>query len=242
MGRLCCSRVRVPQLLATALLLCPPATLSAESRVGFVTADGVSLVGTYYEPAHGPAPMVLLLHMPTRSRADWAVVGPRFAERGIGALAIDLRGHGESGADPFHDPSGEARLRDVEAGLAWLNKRSEAIPGRVGLVGASLGANLAAVAASVDPNIQALVLLSVTLDFRGLRTVAALQAFGARPALLVVSREDSYAARSARELAADAPGVREVWWLDGAGHGAVMLTRQPELVATLVDWLSARLL
>ncbi len=214
---------------------------AAESHVGLVTADGISIAGTYYEPARRPAPMVLLLHMPTRSRADWATVGRRFADGGVGALAIDLRGHGESASGSPGDTL-ESSLRDVEAALAWLGGRPEAVPGRIGLVGASAGANLAALAAAADTSVQAVVLLSVTLDFRGLRTAAAMQKLGSRPALLIASREDGYAARSARELSTKPPGVRDVWVLEEAGHGAVMLVRQPELVSTMVDWLSARLL
>jgi len=229
-------------LLFVGLAMSVPA--AAESRVGILTADGVAIAGTYYEPARRPAPMVLLLHMPTRNRGDWVSLGRRLAESGVGTLAIDLRGHGESGAGAESEPTAvlESSLRDVEAALAWLSRRPEAIPGRLGLVGASGGANLAVLAAAADPSVQAIVLLSVTLDFRGLRTAAAFQKFGTRPALLIASHEDSYAARSARDVSTKAPGPREVWLLDGAGHGSVMVSRHPDLVSSMVDWLSARLL
>jgi len=218
--------------------------LRAETRVPLVTADGVALAGTYFEASRQPSPMVLLLHMPTRTRGDWREFGRRLAERGIGALAIDLRGHGESASDPAAVASGglQASVADARAGLAWLKGRPEAAPGRIGVMGASLGANLAALAAAEDPAVRALVLLSATLDFRGVRTEAALRQYGARAALLVASQEDAYAIRSLRTLSAAGPGLREVRVLDGAGHGTLMLIRQPDLAGSLVDWLYSRLL
>lgn len=218
--------------------------LRAETRVPLVTADGVALVGTYYEASRQPSPMVLLLHMPTRNRGDWRDVGRRLAERGVGALAIDLRGHGESASDPAAVATGDlqASVADARAGLAWLKGRPETSPGRIGVIGASLGANLAALAAAEDPGVRALVMLSATLDFRGVRTEAALRQYGPGSALLVVSQEDAYAMRSLRVLTAAGSGLREVRVLDGAGHGTTMLARQPDLAGSLVDWLCARLL
>jgi dienelactone hydrolase len=213
--------------------------------VTIVTADGVAIAGTWYPSPAGSAPMVLLLHMPTRNRSDWEQVASHLAQRGVNALAIDLRGHGESGAGPTAEPGQSEQgvaIRDVQAALAWLKQRPEALPGRLGIVGASLGANLAVVAAAGDPAVRAIALLSATLDFRGVRSEAALRQYGDRPALLIASNEDGYATRSARELALVGTGSRDLRVLDGAGHGTVMLTRRPDLVSTLVDWLCARLL
>jgi pimeloyl-ACP methyl ester carboxylesterase len=208
-----------------------------------MASDGVAIAGSYYEPARRPAPMALLIHMPTRTRADWRQVAGHLAARGVGALAIDLRGHGESGgAPPADSATAPDALQDIRAALTWLKQHPDALPGRIVIVGASLGANLAAIAAAADPDVAALVLLSATLDFRGLKTEAALRQFGPRPVLLLVSREDAYATRSARELSrADSP-QRELRVLEGAGHGTMMLRRQPELMATIVDWVCGRLL
>jgi alpha-beta hydrolase superfamily lysophospholipase len=224
-----------------------PGPASAQSHVALVASDGVSIAGTFFEPSRRPAPMVLLLHMSTRTRADWSFVASRLAERGVGALAIDLRGHGESArprADSGEDGAGPlGAVRDVEAALAWLKYRPDAMPGRLAVVGASLGANLAVVAAASEPQVRAIVLMSVTLDFRGVRTEAAFRQLGDRAALLVTSREDGYATRSARELVTAAPtALRELRVLEGAGHGTTMMTRAPEQAGAVVDWLCARLL
>jgi dienelactone hydrolase len=111
------------------------------------------------------------------------------------------------------------------------------VQGRVGLVGASVGANLAIVYAASDASVRSVAALSAGLDFRGLRTEAALAKPGNRAVLLVASDEDTYAANSARKLSLqEGGGARELRLLSGAGHGTVMLGRQPDLAAALVDW------
>ena len=61
-------------------------------------------------------------------------------------------------------------------------------------------------------------------------------------ALLVASSEDPFALRSARQAVTMGDGPRELRVLSGAGHGTVMLTRQPDLVDALVDWFLRTLL
>jgi len=221
----------------------PGEAAAAQQNVTFKTEDGVSIAGTLYLPGR-PAPAVILLHMQTRSREDWQVLGQRLADAGIVALAIDLRGHGASdhAPPPATGPVLAAMQRDVKAARAYLATRSDVVGGRVGLGGASIGANLAVLAAAGDPTVRTLALLSAGLDYRGLRTEAALNRYGARPALLVASQEDNYAMISMRRLSEQGAGTREQLVLNGAGHGTVMLSRQPDVVGTLVDWFRKTLL
>jgi pimeloyl-ACP methyl ester carboxylesterase len=206
------------------ILLLLPQTARAEIRVSLITADAVAIEGTYYEPIRRPAPMVLLVHMATRSRADWSRIAPQFAQRGIGALAIDLRGHGDSGIGPPAAPDNDVMagsdrfgaVRDIQAAVAWLKQRPDGLSGRVAIVGASLGANLAVVAAAEDPAVRALVLLSVTLDFRGVRTEAALKKFGDRAALLLAPGFEKCGCWRAPVMAPSCSRVSRIccrpWW------------------------------
>lgn len=207
-------------------------------RVSFRASDGVILAATWHEPSFRPAPAVILVHMLGRSRRDWEGLAPRLAGAGIGALALDLRGHGDSA---WQGPSGEAPdysvlLRDVEAARRFLATRSDVRHSRIGLVGASIGANLAALEAAADAGITSVALLSPSLDYRGLRIEAAVRKYGSRPMLLVVSDDDAYARRSAGDLVKAGGGIRELLTLSGAGHGTNMLGRAPELGPALVAW------
>jgi alpha-beta hydrolase superfamily lysophospholipase len=227
-----------------------PRGAAAASPVTLTTDDGVTLSATLYQPRVTPAPAVVLLHMLGRSAADWAPLAERLAERGLVALAVDLRGHGRSrgdtagayagasGAPPGGDLS--PMLRDVKAALAWLQARPELATGTVGLAGASLGASLAVLAAADEPSVRSVALLSPGLDYRGLRIEAAMRKYGARHALVVASREDAYAVRSAKALAGGPACQLHV--LEDAGHGSLMLQRAHELGATLVDWFASTLL
>ncbi|HVJ27934.1 MAG TPA: alpha/beta fold hydrolase [Vicinamibacterales bacterium] len=206
-----------------------------DQRVSFRTSDGVTIAATWYEPSVRPAPAVILVHMLGRSRRDWDSLASRLADSGIGALALDLRGHGESsGTAPGEDHS--AMVRDIEAARRHLATRSDVQHSRIGLAGASLGANLAALEAAADANVASLALLSASLDYRGLRIEAAVRKYGSRPILLVVSDEDGYARRTAEDLKKAGGGIREVLTLSAAGHGTNMLGRSPDLAPALVAW------
>jgi dienelactone hydrolase len=219
-------------------LLCdgsPGLAAPGTQRVSFRTDDGVVIVATWSEPAHRPAPAVILVHMLQRTRRDWNDVASRLAAAGIGALAIDLRGHGESSSgEPA--PSYSVMVEDLQAARRFLSTRDDVLPGRIGIAGASIGANLAALEAAGDTSIASLALLSPSLDYRGLRIEAAIRQYGKRPVLLVASDDDPYARRSALDLQKAGGGPRELLMVSAAGHGTHMLGRSWELPQALIDW------
>jgi pimeloyl-ACP methyl ester carboxylesterase len=238
------SRVSIPAAALVLVAMSGEVSAATQQQVNFKTEDGVSIGATLYLPSR-PAPAVILLHPLTRSREDWRAVGQRLAEAGIAALAIDLRGHGASDPPPVATSGGEltGMSLDIKAARAFLAGRREVVQGRVGLLGASVGANLAVTAAAADPSVRTLALLSPGLDYRGIRTEAALNRYGGRPVLMVGSSEDNYVMISMRRLSGGAgAGTREQLVLDGAGHGTAMVARRPELIGVLVDWFRRTLL
>ncbi|MFN8059135.1 MAG: alpha/beta hydrolase [Vicinamibacterales bacterium] len=201
------------------------------------------IAGSFYEASRTPAPAVVLLHMLSRTRHDWDEVATRFAADGIACLAIDLRGHGESGLNPSGSNDDLLPMRlDVKAARIHLKTQPGILADRLGLAGASIGANLAILDGATDPAVKALALLSAGLEYRNLRPEGALRNYDKRPALLVASTEDAYAVRSILKFETMGGGLRQVQYYDGAGHGTVMLGRRPELVDLLVDWFKSRLL
>jgi acetyl esterase/lipase len=129
---------------------------------------------------------------------------------------------------------------DVQAAVAYLSAR---VGGRaVGVVGASLGASLAIIAAAEMPQVRAVALVSPVLDYRGVRLEAAVKKYGARPLLLLASSEDPYALRTVRGMVSDATAGREQRLSSIAAHGSQLLDRDPEIAAALVDWLRRTLL
>ena len=219
-------------VLALAGLCSTTAVRGAARVVTFKMPDGRTINALLNEAAQRPAPAVVLVPMLGRPKEDWQAAGQRLADANITALRIDLPAQ----SMPEDAKALNAWSEDIRAALTFLESRPEVRGGALGVAGASLGANLAAVAAAADPRVRALALISPSLDYRGVRIEGALRQYGARPALLIAGRQDFYAARSARELAAEPPGIRELHWSDLAAHGTALLSREPDLVRALVDW------
>jgi len=237
-------KAKVSLALFGLLIAIPTAhAIAGTQRVTIRTDDGISLAATWYEPGTRLAPAVVLVHMLHKNRRDWDAVASRLASEGIGALALDLRGHGESsGTLPEGEADYSVLVRDVTAARKYLASRGDVAPSRIGIAGASIGANLAVLEASADPAVVSVALLSPSTDYRGLRIDAAMKKYGARPALLIASDDDAYASRSVKELQKAAGGTREVLILNHAGHGTSMLGHDPDLARTLVDWFHRTLL
>jgi acetyl esterase/lipase len=206
---------------------------AAGRLVTFRASDGRTVTGLFVEADARPAPAVVLVPMLGRPRDDWQIVAQRLAEARISALAIDLR----DGTTPGDPEALVAWHEDIRAAVAFLAAiPSDVLPGAIGVAGASLGANLAAVAAGADPAIRSLVLVSPSLDYRGVRIEGAMRAYDGRPALLMASLHDPYAARSIRELAHEARGPRELKWSNIPAHGSLLLQRDADLVRSMVEW------
>jgi alpha-beta hydrolase superfamily lysophospholipase len=212
---------------------------SAPQRVTVRTDDGLQLAATFYEAPARPAPAVVYVHQLQKSRADWDALATELAANGMAGLAIDLRGHGESPGSP-QDYNG--MVQDVRAARRFLAARSEVVPGRLGIAGASIGATLGALVAADEASVVSLALLSPSMDYRGLRLDAAMKKYAARPALLVASDNDGYSARTVKDLQKAGGGVREALLLPLAGHGTALLSADAELGRRLLEWFRRTLL
>lgn len=213
-------------------------------KMTYTTLDGVRISGLLSDKA-ADGPWVVLLHMMPATKESWQPFMTALAERGINSLAIDLRGHGESVDGPdgeldyrtFSDAEHQASVLDVQAALDWLIVARGAVRSRIGLCGASIGANLALTFASTDMRVPAVVAFSPGLDYRGVTTEDKVMGMpAATKVLLVASDDDTESFDCVRQLAAmrDWVTLRE---LHDAGHGTRMLEAAPGLVVEAADWL-----
>ncbi len=224
--------------VATVLLCAIGAVEAAGRQVSFVSLDGVPLTAQIYDAPARPAPGVVLVHMRARSRMDWDATATLLQSFGVTALAVDLRGHGGSGGAADLD----AMVDDVRAAVQFLSSRPDVRPDAIAVAGASLGANLALLAAAGQPTIRAAAAVSPSLDYRGVRVGAeVMRRIGERPVLFVASTEDAFALRTIQDLVSGSP-AREQRLSPVAGHGSVLLAADPDLARALVDWLCQRLL
>ena len=224
-------------LVLLGLLLATTTAFAAGQPVQLHAADGVTIAATLYHAGGGAAPAVVLVHMFTRTKDDWRTFAERLQASGITALAIDLRGHGGSGGASAPAP---AMALDVRAGIDFL--AAQASVHGIGVVGASLGASAALLAAADAALVRGVALLSPSSDYRGVRIEAALRKFGNRPLLLVTSSEDPYALRTVRAMMTDTTTARDQRVSPIAAHGSQLLDRDPDVATALVDWLRRTLL
>lgn len=133
-----------------------------------IPVEGFTLEGALHVPdGDGPFPAVVCCHPHPRWGGDMysnvvmAVVRGALA-RGIAALRFNFRGAGASGG--IH-ANGIGEQDDVRAAFAFLENRAEVDAARVGLMGYSFGASVAARA--VDDSVGALVLVSLPIGEEG---------------------------------------------------------------------------
>jgi pimeloyl-ACP methyl ester carboxylesterase len=96
----------------------------------FEARDGLRLVATAWGDEGAPA--VVLLHGGGQTRQSWSGAARRLAASGRYAVALDMRGHGESA----WCPDGRYRVADFAADLALVLTQ---LPRPPVVVGASLG-------------------------------------------------------------------------------------------------------
>lgn len=108
------------------------------SRPLAVPGDPI-LSAAYHRPrGDGPFPGVVLVHGLLSAKEEYADLGHAFAQRGVAALSFDFRGHGAS-AGTRSLVVGDQQLDDLDRALGLLETQGDVDPGRLMLVGHSLG-------------------------------------------------------------------------------------------------------
>lgn len=211
------------------------------------TTDGLTLAATLVTSSVSPAgaPGLVLVHQFGLSQAQWGQLPERLALRGYRVLLLDLRGHG--GSDPYGGPRLEGLLtdpagapRDVVAALMYLGRDGEADPARLGVVGTSVGANLAVVA-SLTPGVATAVAVSARIP--PTEALAARPARGMRAVYYLAGELDPGGqAADGRALHAATTEPRGLTILAGSrAHGVELLAQHPEVEGLVTDWLAAHL-
>lgn len=231
------------------------ASLPEAQRIELTTSDEVTLVGDFYTDADSLEATVVLLHGQAGNRADWqALLDPLWDAR-YQILAVDLRGYGESGGDA----NWQTIADDVQLWLDWLYEQPQVQTDGVSIVGADLGANVAAIAcendsqcltaialspiglgcADRDCSAEAVALDDETLALIDATTTATLSDDERRTPTLVVSAREDVSMQSIRAIGPTRSERVEVGVAFGAGHGAALLDASDEQ-DRVVRWLDAR--
>lgn len=211
------------------------------------TRDGLKISSMLSEPkGQTPKAYVLLLHQFTGRKEDYDSFCLELSKNGLGSLALDFRGHGQSAKlngrtySTFSPQDFIDMTLDAQAGFSYLLDKA---PGASKLVvGASIGANIALIFCSAEPRVAKTALLSPGGIYKGIAINDSAQLYGRRPILVAACSDDSYSSESSKTIAADAlkAGANVTSWLiEGRGHGTGLLSKEG-FSAELIRWLNAR--
>jgi esterase/lipase len=212
-----------------------PAPTESTLPVQFAAPDGLVIASTLYPAPSRPAPTVLLLHMAGSNRTAWNPLAQQLQATGFNVVAIDLRGHGDTGG-AIDWPKAQ---QDIGAVLTRLNTLPGVDRQRLLIVGANIGANLGLNVCAVTLNCKSVVLLSPALDYQGIKTADAMSRYAKRPILIVASRSDSPSGAESAALDKLAQGEHKLQLYDGSAHGTALLAAHPDLLVLIVEWLVA---
>ena len=211
----------------------PPLPFADSDRgnVTYRTADGIQVVATFTPPDSAPPwPAAVLMHQYQGMRAQWDDLTPDLLEAGLAVLAPDARAHGESlrrvradgGYDFETDRANtlEGWPDDVAAAVAWLTARGDIDPDRIGVGGASVGANTAWIASAVVPQVRRAVAVSGRFEPGRLLMGENIPNFQPRGVLFQSDRAEALQSQALFSRTAD---PRKVSVYDTPGHGVELL-------------------
>lgn len=214
--------------------------MTMAEKINFQTADGVKIVGNIYDAPGGAG--ALLLHMRPATKESWAGFALRLNGARISALAIDLRGHGESteqdgkkiNYERFAGGSHSDCRKDVDAALKWWMERGIK---DIFIVGGSIGANLAIDAMARHPEIKKGIALSPGLEYLGISADDKISKLkNGQKLFLIASKDDAYSYESAVKLN-KLNSKTEIKIYEDAGHGTYMFAKYPELMDDVINFL-----
>ncbi len=218
-----------------------PADVST-SDVSFVTADAITISGQLRQPAARPGtklPTVILVHQGFRTRAEWNPFLAAFSDAGYATLAYDIRGHGASGGSfssaDFDNPN--TSPKDLEAAVSFVASLPAADAERTGIVGSSVGGNLACVASQKR---WAKTAVNISGKTSAVRNLAAVSNLDLESMFHISSSGDGGGQRAiwANELYSFTSGARQVEVVAGSSaHGVGVINADPSLLVRIIAWL-----
>ena len=213
-------------------------------EVSFTTSDNVSICGSWIVPqtsgkSKKRRPAVLLLHDYGLNRRDWGIFIPELIQQGYNVLAIDLRGHGQSGGGQTSSKDLiEAGPLDVQAALKWLKSQKSTDKKRIALIGAGIGADIAYLCSGkFKKQIRATVVISPSYS-----TITEGNIVQAKPrAILFCVSEKSQRGASMfaiQTLLNFTEDPKKTVVYNSAAHGLAIFYKHPEITHEILGWIA----
>ncbi len=216
--------------------------------------DGVELHGSSRFPeGDGPFPTIIFCHSAGSDETEWFDLSffGELHKLGYGLITFDNRNHGQSGAHPgtesdpqayigalLTDPEGiPVDIRSI-VNYAKVELR-EADNNNIGIIGSSMGGNLALVAIGHDAlDITTAVSLSPRTD--AVRDLSyGINDFMLKNTFYIASEDDQDGARKmwAEELNSATSGEKKIRIISGNAHGSTIISESVEVKDEIIQWL-----
>lgn len=199
----------------------------------YIHAGDDTRISANYFPADSDKG-ILLIHSLGSSKASWKQLVPELTSRNYNVLSIDMRGHGFSDYDwrSFDSDDFNKAVLDVEAGISFLEDNGV---DDIAVIGSSIGANIALKHASQNPEIKSLILLSPSLNYRGVKTASNMEKYS-NPVLIIVGKEDIQSYEGSKKLHNISSGKKDLIITNSSTHGTLLLQNE-EVKLSILRWL-----
>jgi alpha-beta hydrolase superfamily lysophospholipase len=128
-----------------------------------IQSQGDQLVGALFlTESDRPAPTLIVCHGAGEFKENYFELCEYLAGRGVGSLALDMHGHGQSAGERFH-VNMRQWVPDIRAAVDFLLTRPEVDGNRIGAFGLSSGGTAILEAGLVDARLKVLIALDATV-------------------------------------------------------------------------------
>lgn len=143
-----------------------------ENAVSFKNSKGQKLLGILHVPEKiKKVPAIVCCHGFARNKVDkfriWIRIARALCNSGFVVLRFDFSGHGDSEGE-LEDISISQEIDDLKCAINYLKTIPETDKNKIGIIGHSLGGDIAILASVNNKSIKALVLLSPVVNYRNL--------------------------------------------------------------------------
>ena len=181
--------------------------------------------------------VAILVHGQNWDASGWRNVAPRFAARGVAALALNLRGYaGSSGKTNRYRPNAPwTPVTDLRAAKAALRGRGAA---QVALVGASMGGS-AVLASSFESDVESVVAISAPVAAVPLELA---EKITGRKLFVCADRDSLRAAPNVFRCFTEANSPKTLVFFGGREHSRAMFTASygEEAISAIVEFVCRR--
>ena len=219
--------------------------------VTFETTDGFEISGDIEFPTLSlePRPAVIFIHQGGSDKSEWMQTDlyKWVVEKGMVAFSYDVRGHGQSDGkfnrELFDDP--DRAPKDLHAALHFLASQDNIDTNRIGIVGSSIGANLAMVGVThPEFDVQTAVAISGKTS-AWLNLAGTAEPLEEPASVYLIAGEDEQGGKRAewaKEMFDMASDPKKLEIIAGSSaHGTKLFKDAPKLQTRICKWLEGHL-